>query len=293
LTAHQDTFALGSRLVHRMGFGAMQLPGRGVFGPPRDRAEALAVVRRAVERGVDHIDTAQYYGPDVANELLREALSPFPEGLALVSKVGARRDESGAWLTAARPKELRSGVEDNLRALGVERLAAVNLRLPDPEHDAQDVGFDEQLDAMTAMRDEGLIEGIGLSNISLDQFRYGTERTDIVCVQNPFNLADRSGLPLLRACEERGIAFVPFFPLGSAFGGQNRVLGDPAVIATADRLGANPAQVALAWVLALAPNTLLIPGTSSLAHLEENLAAASLTLDAEARAALDAVAGYG
>ena len=291
MTIPQDTFPLGSRSVHRMGFGAMQLPGPGVFGPPSDRAEALAVVRRAVERGVDHIDTAQYYGPDVANELLREALYPFPEELALVSKVGARRDAQGAWITAARPDELRSGVEDNLRSLGVERLAAVNLRLPDPGHDDQGVGFDEQLDAMTAMRDEGLIEGIGLSNVTLEQFGHATERTGIVCVQNPFNLADRSGMPLLRACEERGVAFVPFFPLGSAFGGQNRVLAYPAVVATADRLGATPAQVALAWVLALAPNTLLIPGTSSRGHLEENLAAASLTLDDEAIRALDGAAG--
>jgi pyridoxine 4-dehydrogenase len=290
LTAYSDTFPLGTHTVHRMGFGAMQLPGKGVFGPPRDRTEALAVIRRAVERGVDHIDTAQYYGPDVANELLREALHPFGEQLALVSKVGAVRDEDGAWLTAARPEQLRSGVEDNLRSLGVERLAAVNLRLPDPGQDDQGVGFDEQLDAMTAMRDEGLIDGIGLSNVSLDQFRHGAERTDIVCVQNPLNLLDRSSLPLLRACEERGVAFVPFFPLGSAFGGQNRVLTDPEVVATADRLGATPAQVALAWVLALAPNTLLIPGTSSIAHLEQNLAAATLTLDDEARDRLDAVA---
>jgi aryl-alcohol dehydrogenase-like predicted oxidoreductase len=289
LTAYPDTFPLGARSVHRLGFGAMQLPGKGVFGPPRDRAEALAVIHRAVERGVDHIDTAQYYGPDVANELLREALHPFPEHVALVSKVGARRDESGAWITAVRPEELRSGVEDNLRSLGVERLAAVNLRLPDPGHDDQGVGFDEQLDAMTAMRDEGLIDGIGLSNVSLDQFRHGVERTGIVCVQNPLNLVERSSLPLLRDCEERGIAFVPFFPLGSAFGGQNRVLGSPEVVATAERLGATPAQVALAWVLALAPNTLLIPGTSSIAHLEQNLAAASLTLDDEALTRLDAV----
>jgi aryl-alcohol dehydrogenase-like predicted oxidoreductase len=273
-----------------MGFGAMQLPGKGVFGPPRDRAEALAVIRRAVERGVDHIDTAQYYGPDVANELLREALHPFPDRLALVSKVGARRDEHGAWLTAVRPEELRRGVEDNLRSLGVERLAAVNLRLPDPGHDDPGVGLDEQLDAMTAMRDEGLIDGIGLSNVSLDQFEHAIGRTEIVCVQNPLNLADRGSLPLLRACAERGIAFVPFFPLGSAFGGQSLVLGDPAVLATAERLGATPAQVALAWLLALAPNTLLIPGTSSVTHLEENLAAASLTLDDEALAGLDAVA---
>jgi aryl-alcohol dehydrogenase-like predicted oxidoreductase len=284
-------FLLGRRPVHRLGFGAMQLPGPGVFGPPRDRAEALAVIRRAVERGVDHIDTAQYYGPDVANELLREALHPFPANIALVSKVGARRDENGAWLPAVRPEELRRGVEDNLRSLGVERLAAVNLRLPEAGEDDPGVGLDEQLDAMTAMRDEGLIDGIGLSNVSLEQFRYGAARTDIVCVQNPLNLAERTSLPLLRACEERGVAFVPFFPLGSAFGGQNRVLGSPGVVATAGRLGATPAQVALAWLLALAPNTLLIPGTSSVAHLEENLSAATLTLDDEALAALDGVAG--
>jgi aryl-alcohol dehydrogenase-like predicted oxidoreductase len=288
LTPHADTFEFGSRTVHRLGFGAMQLPGKGVFGPPRDRDEAIAVVRRAVERGVDHIDTAQYYGPDVANELLRAALYPFPEQLALVSKVGAQRDETGGWVTAARPEQLRGGVADNLRALGVERLHAVNLRLPDAGHEEPGVGFDEQLDAMAAMRDEGLIAGVGLSNVSLDQFRHAVGRTEIVCVQNPLNLADRASLPLLRACEERGIAFVPFFPLGSAFGGQNRVLGSPEVVATAERLGATPAQVALAWVLALAPNTLLIPGTSSLAHLDENLAAATLTLDDEALGTLTA-----
>jgi pyridoxine 4-dehydrogenase len=289
VNADTGTFPLGPRVVRRIGFGAMQLPGPGVFGPPRDRAEALAVVRRAVELGVNHIDTAQYYGPDVANQILRDALYPFPEDLALVSKVGAARDDSGRWLPAGRPEQLRSGVLDNLRSLSIDRLDAVNLRLADVAHGEPEVSFDEQLDAMIAMRDEGLIAGIGLSNISLEQLRHALERTEIVCVQNPMNLVDRSSMPILRACQEQGIAFVPFFPLGSAFGGANRVLSHPDVIATADRLGCTPAQVALAWLLALAPNTLLIPGTASLTHLKENLAAGSVRLDDQALTTLDAV----
>jgi aryl-alcohol dehydrogenase-like predicted oxidoreductase len=279
------TFPLGQYQVHRIGFGAMQLPGPGVFGPPRDRAAALAVLRRAVELGVDHVDTAQYYGPDVANELIREALHPYPEGLAIVSKVGARRDERGRWLPAQRPEELRQGVLDNLRTLRVDRLAAVNLRLTD----GGDVDFDEQLDTMAALRDEGLIAGVGLSNVSLEQFEHAAGRTAIVCVQNPLNLVDRASLPLLRACTERDVAFVPFFPLGSAFGGTNQVLTNPDVVSAAARLSATPAQVALAWTLTLGPNVLLIPGTSSVGHLEENLAAGPLELDDEARRALDGV----
>jgi pyridoxine 4-dehydrogenase len=289
VTVDAGTFPLGARAVRRLGFGAMQLPGPGVFGPPRDRGQALAVVRRAVDLGVDHIDTAQYYGPDVANQLLREALYPFPEELAIVSKVGAARDDKGGWVPAGRPEQLRAGVVDNLRSLGIERLDAVNLRLTDGAHDKPDVSFDEQLDAMIAIREEGLIVGIGLSNITRDQLLYALGRTEIVCVQNPLNLVDRSSMPLLKACEQRGIAFVPFFPLGSAFGGSNRVLGDPDLNATANRLGATPAQIALAWVLALASNTLLIPGTASLAHLEENLAAGSISLDDEALTTLNAV----
>jgi aryl-alcohol dehydrogenase-like predicted oxidoreductase len=276
------TYPLGKRPVHRVGFGAMQIPGRGAFGPPRDRAEALAVVRRAVELGVDHIDTAQYYGPDVANEILRSALFPYPEHLAIVSKVGARRDDKGGWLPAQEPAELRAGVLDNLRALGVERLAAVNLRV---FADAGTGALDAQLDEMEAMRDEGLIEGIGISNVSAGQLEHALGRTDIVCVQNPFNLVDQQSRPVLELCTERGIAFVPFFPLGAAFG-RERILGHPKVKAVAARLDATAAQVALAWVLAVAPNTLLIPGTASLEHLEENIAAGRLVLDAEARAEL-------
>ena len=278
------TFPLGERSVHRIGFGAMQLPGRGAFGPPRDRAEALAVVRRAVELGVDHIDTAQYYGPDVANELLRTALHPYDSRLVLVSKVGAARDKRGGWLPAQRPEQLRAGVLDNLRSLGVERLDVVNLRVTGADGD---VGFDAQLDAMIALRDEGLIGAVGLSNVTLAQLEHALTRTPVACVQNPYNLVDRGGEDVLRACTGRGIAFVPFFPLGAAFG-RERVLGHPAVRATAQRLDVTPAQVALAWLLAVAPNILLIPGTASLEHLEENVAAGRVVLDDEAMKALTA-----
>ncbi|BFU42466.1 oxidoreductase [Krasilnikovia sp. MM14-A1004] len=279
-----DSFPLGDRSVHRVGYGAMQLAGPGAFGPPRDRDAALAVLRRAVELGVDHIDTAQYYGPGVVNDLIREALFPYPEGLALVSKVGAVRDAEGRWLPALAPDQLRAGVADNLRALRVNRLDVVNLRLMD---DGQE--FDEQLEAMISIRDEGLISGIGLSNVSVEQLVHAVQRTEIVCVQNPLNLLERGSLPVLRECEQLGIAFVPFFPLGSAFGEANRLLTHPGVEATAERLGATPSQVALAWLLDLAPNVLLIPGTSSLSHLEENVAVAGVRLDDDARKVLDAV----
>jgi pyridoxine 4-dehydrogenase len=273
-------YRLGAATVRRVGFGAMQLPGPGVFGPPRDRNEAIAVLRRAVELGVDHIDTAQYYGPAVANELIRAALSPYPNGLALVSKVGARRDESGAVLRYDSPAELRAGIEDNLRSLGVDRLTAVNLRLMDDSQPGQ--RFDDQLGAMMQARDEGLIGGIGLSNITREHLLHALARTDVACVQNPLNLADMSSMPVLEECCERGIAFVPFFPLGSAFARANPVLDNPHVVATAARLGLTGAQVALAWLLSLRPNVVLIPGTSSLHHLAENMAVETVTLDDEA-----------
>lgn len=266
-----------------MGFGAMQLPGPGVFGPPRDRDEAIAVLRRAVDAGVDHIDTAQFYGPDVANELIHDALFPYPEGLVLVSKVGARRDSSGAWLPAQRPAELRAGVEANLATLGVDALHVVNLR----RHPDGDVSLDEQLDAMVELREDGLIRGIGLSNVELDDYRSARSRTEIACVQNAFNLADRSGADVLGATRDDRVAFVPFFPLGSAFNPENPVLGAERVCGVAQRLGVTSAQVALAWLLQLAPNVLLIPGTSSRSHLEENLAAALIDLDKDALAVLD------
>ncbi|MGB8403664.1 MAG: oxidoreductase [Mycobacterium sp.] len=275
------TYALGSYQVHRVGFGAMQLPGPGVFGPPRDHDQAVAVLRRAVAAGVNHIDTAQFYGPNVANELIREALHPYPAELALVSKVGARRDEQGNWLPAQEPDDLRRAIEENLQTLGTDSLAAVNLRvMGDDDHGtpvAVDTDlFDRQLTAMIAARDEGLIGGIGLSTITLDHLHIALQRTDIACVQNAYNLLDRTSQPVLDVCTERGIAFVPYFPLGSAFNPQNPILGHPEIIRTATELGHTPAQVALAWTLTAAPNVLLIPGTSSLAHLEENLAVADI-----------------
>jgi pyridoxine 4-dehydrogenase len=283
-SAGTDTVPLAGRPVRRIGFGAMQLPGPGVFGPPPDRDAALGVLRRAVELGVNHIDTSQYYGPDVANELIHEALHPYPPDLALVSKVGAKRDAEGGWHPALSPGELRAGVEDNLRSLELDRVDVVNLRLFDESGSA---AFDQQLDEMVAMRDEGLIGGVGLSNASLAAFEHAADRTEIACVQNALNLVDRAALPLLERCSSAGIAFVPFFPLGSAFDSRKRVLEHPAVRGTAERLGALPSQVAIAWLLALASNILLIPGTSSVQHLEENLAAADLVLDDEARASLD------
>lgn len=279
------TFPLGPFTVKRIGFGAMQLPGPGVMGPPRDHDQAIAVLKRAVELGVDHIDTAQFYGPDVANELIREALHPYPEDLALVSKVGARRNEQGEWLSAQQPDELRADIEANLETLGTDRLAAVNLRIH--SGDPTSVGavdrelFDRQLTAMIGARDEGLIAGIGLSSVSVEHLRIALDRTEIVTVQNAFNLVDRSSQSVLDLCTEHGISFVPFFPLGSGFTADNPVLGNAAVKKAAADLGYTPAQIALAWTLSVAPNVLLIPGTSSVAHLEENVAIADIELPAD------------
>lgn len=279
------TFPLGPFTVKRIGFGAMQLPGPGVMGPPRDHDQAIAVLKRAVELGVDHIDTAQFYGPNVANELIREALHPYPGDLALVSKVGARRNEQGEWVSAQQPDELRADIEANLETLGTDRLAAVNLRIH--SGDPTSVGpvdrelFDRQLTAMIGARDEGLIAGIGLSSVSVEHLRIALDRTEIVTVQNAFNLVDRSSQPVLDLCTEHGISFVPFFPLGSGFTADNPVLGNAAVKEAAADLGYTPAQIALAWTLSVAPNVLLIPGTSSVAHLEENVAIADIELPAD------------
>jgi pyridoxine 4-dehydrogenase len=279
------TFQLGQYTVNRVGFGAMQLPGPGVFGPPRDHDQAIAVLKRAVELGVDHIDTAQFYGPDVANQLIREALHPYPDNLALVSKVGARRDDTGAWVPAHQPDDLRADIETNLQTLGVDQLAAVNLRVmsedPSSPGDLDSELFDRQLTAMITARDEGLIAGIGLSSISLEHLRIALQRTEIVTVQNAYNLVDRTSQPVLDFCTEHDISFVPFFPLGSAFNADNPVLGNPAVKQAAADLGRTPAQIALAWTLSVAPNVVLIPGTSSVQHLEENLAVADIELPAD------------
>lgn len=284
-----DRFPLGGFSVNRIGFGAMQLPGPNAFGPPRDRDEAVAVLRRAVELGVDHIDTAQFYGPDVANELIHAALHPYPRNLALVSKVGGRRDDKGAWVPAGAPAELSRDIETNLRSLGVERLAVVNLRVF--ESDGPDQEFDDQLSAMIGARDRGLIGGVGLSNVNCEHLLHAVERTEIACVQNAFNLVHRESTPVLEECAARGIAFVPFFPLGAAFMRPNPVLTNPVVQEIAQRLGRTPAQVALAWTLGVAPNVLLIPGTSSPSHLEENVDVAAIRLEDEDRERLNALAG--
>jgi pyridoxine 4-dehydrogenase len=275
-TSMRSRYRLADKAVWRVGYGAMQLAGDGVFGPPRDRDEAIAVLRAVVDAGVDHIDTAQYYGPGVVNELIRDALHPYPDQLALVSKVAARRDNFGAVLPYDDPDQLRSGIEDNLTTLGVEQLTAVNLRLMD--NTAPDARFVDQLGALMTARDEGLIGGIGISNVSRDQLMRALEVTEIVCVQNFFNLAARHSTPILDECSARKIAFVPFCPLGYPRAQREAILTNAVVNSVAAAHDASAAQVALAWLLSLAPNVLLIPGTRTRAHLAENLAAGGLWL---------------
>lgn len=288
MTPTPPTAPLGGRPVRRMGFGAMQLAGPGVFGPPKDRDAAVAVLRRAVDLGVDHIDTAQYYGPDVVNALIRDALHPYDPGLRLVTKVGARRDARGGWVPAQRPEELRAGVEANLAALGVDAMAMVNLRLLDDPPPG--VGLADQVGELDDMRREGKVELIGLSNATRAQLDEALAVAPVAAVQNGYSILDRSGEDVLDRCRERDIAFVPFFPLGSAFtGGPARLAADPAVRAVAARRDATPSQVALAWLLHRDERILLIPGTSSVAHLEENMAAAAIALDDRDLAELEGV----
>jgi aryl-alcohol dehydrogenase-like predicted oxidoreductase len=272
----RSRYRLADKAVWRVGYGAMQLAGDGVFGPPRDHDEAIAVLRAAVDAGVDHIDTAQYYGPGVVNELIREALHQYPDRLALVSKVAARRDDSGAVLPYDEPDQLRAGIEDNLATLGVERLTAVNLRVMD--NAAPDARFVDQLGALMTARDEGLIGGIGISNVSRDHLMMALEVTEIVCVQNFFNLAARDSTPILDECSAREIAFVPFCPLGYPRAQRETILTNPVVNSVAADHDASTAQVALAWLLAKAPNILLIPGTRTRVNLAENLAAGNFWL---------------
>jgi aryl-alcohol dehydrogenase-like predicted oxidoreductase len=273
-----DSSLLGDKLVKRIGFGAMQLAGPGVFGPPRDPDAARAVLRRAVELGVDHIDTSQYYGPDVVNELIWEALHPYPEHLKLVTKVGGRRGDTAAWLPAQAPAALRSGVEDNLRTLRVERMDLVNLRL----FDAYDTDgrLPEQLGTLEELRTEGKLDLIGISNATTETLHRALELADLACVQNAYSVINRSGEGELALCMERGLAFVPFFPLGSAYiDGPKRLAADPAIVEVAAKYRATPPQIALAWLLHRYERILLIPGTSSVAHLEENVAAGDIELD--------------
>ena len=265
---------LGPFSVSAIGLGAMRLAGPNVFGPPADRDEAVAVLRAAADLGVDHIDTAQYYGPVVVNELIREALHPYPPELVLVSKVGAKRGNRGEIFADDEPGRLRQGIEDNLKTLGTSSIGIVNLRLM--RTSGPDSLFDDQLGAMMAARDDGLIRGVGLSNVSLAHLLHALRFTEIACVQNAFNPADRTSQPVLDECTRRGIAFVPFAPLGF---GSSSLLRNPSLAQVAARSECTPAQACLAWQLAWAPNVLLIPGTSSLQHLHENLAATQVRLD--------------
>jgi pyridoxine 4-dehydrogenase len=279
-----ETVPLGPWRVKRVGYGAMQLAGDGVFGPPRDRDEALLVLKTAITGGIDHIDTAQFYGPGVVNQLIREALYPYPDELAIVSKVGARRDEFGAVLPLHEPDQLRRSIEENLATLNADRLAAVNLRLMDGA--VPNERFDAQVDALVRAREEGLVDGVGLSNVTLTHLTRALDRTDIVCVQNLFNLADQRSRDVLEYCIDRNIAFVPFCPLGWPRGTRNRIMSSQIVTQVAARAGATPAMIALAWLLDLAPNILLIPGTRTRQHLAENLQVTKLQIDDQSRAQL-------
>ncbi len=280
------TSFLGEEPINRIGFGAMQLAGPGVFGPPRDPDAARAVLRRAIELGVDHIDTAQYYGPDVVNDLIRESLYPYPENLKLVTKVGGRRDDQGAWLPAQTPAELRAGVEDNLRSLRVERMDLVNLRLMSADGSGDVLA--EQLGTLEDIRREGKLDLIGISEAAADTVRRALDLVDVAEVQNAYSVVNRSGEDVLELCMEREIAFVPYFPLGSAFaGGPKQLAEDPAIAGVAERRGITVTQVALAWLLSRYERMLLIPGTSSVQHLEENMASEDVELDEQDLAELE------
>ena len=279
------THALGSFTVNRLGYGAMQLAGPGVFGPPRDREGALAVLREAVESGVNHIDTSDFYGPHITNQLIREALHPYRDGLTIVTKIGAARGADGSWMPAFSPAQLTQAVHDNLRNLGLDVLDVVNLRSMHGLHGPAEGALEAELTVLAELQQRGLVRHIGLSNVTARQVADGRRICDIVCVQNMFNLAQQADGALVDQLAKDGIAYVPFFPLGGFSPLQSDALSD-----VARQLQATPMQVALAWLLQRAPNLLLIPGTSSVGHLRENLAAGALRLDAGSVARLDAIA---
>ncbi|MBB5463062.1 aldo/keto reductase family oxidoreductase [Paraburkholderia sp. Cpub6] len=279
-----DTFALAGRPVRRMGYGAMQLAGPGVFGPPKDRDAALAVLREAVASGVDHIDTSDFYGPHVTNQLIREALHPYPRDLTIVTKVGAVRDGAGAWLPAQEPADLERAVHDNLRNLGLDALDVVNMRLMGNVHEPSEGSIEKQVTALAEMQQRGLVRHVGLSNVTAAQIAEAQRITKVVCVQNHYNLVHRDDDALIDTLAEQGIAYVPFFPLGGFTPIQSSELSE-----LARKLEATPMQVALAWLLHRAPNILLIPGTSSVTHLRENLQSAQLKLSDEVLDQLDAI----
>ena len=279
------TYKLGDRSVRRLGYGAMQLAGKGVFGPPKDHDAAIAVLREAVAQGVNHIDTSDYYGPYVTNRLIREALAPYPDDLTIVTKIGARRGEDASWLPAFTADELEQAVHDNLRNLGLEVMDVVNLRIMFGVHGPAEGSIEAQVTKLAELQRKGLVRHIGLSNVTRAQIAEGRKICDIVCVQNQYNLAHREDDALIDELARDGIAYVPFFPLGGFSPLQSSTLSN-----VAERLGATPMQVALAWLLQRSPNILLIPGTSSVAHLRENLAAAELKLSADVLQELDGMA---
>ena len=278
-------FRLGDREVNRIGYGAMQLAGPHVMGPPADRDAAIAVLRRAVELGVDHVDTSTYYGPYVVNELIREALHPYPDDLALVTKVGARRTSDGGWPEALTPAELRTAVRENLDRLGIDSIHAVNLRMPGFEAPVER-SLAEQFETLADLQQEGLIRHLGISNVTTQMLAEAQEIATVACVQNHYNLVHRQDDPMIDALARQGIPYVPFFPLGGF-----TPLQSAALDTVARRLESTPMQVALAWLLARSHNLLLIPGTSSVAHLEENLAASALVLGPRELEELDAIGG--
>jgi pyridoxine 4-dehydrogenase len=283
-SSNAGTFVLGDRVVNRMGYGAMQLAGPGVFGPPKDRDAALAVLREAVASGINHIDTSDFYGPHVTNQIIREALSPYPRELVIVTKVGARRGDDASWLPAQSPEELVQAVHDNLRNLGLDALDVVNFRAMGDVHQPTEGSIAPQVEALARLREQGLVRHIGLSNVTSAQVAEARAIAPVACVQNLYNLAHREDDALVDELAALGIAFVPFFPLGGFSPLQSKTLSQVA----AD-VGATPLQVALAWLLRRAPNLLLIPGTSSVAHLRENLAAAELVLPDEAMTRLNGI----
>jgi len=279
------TFEFGNRTVKRLGYGAMQLAGPGVFGPPKDHGAAVAVLREAAASGVNHIDTADFYGPHVTNQIIREALSPYRNDLVIVTKVGALRGEDGSWNRAFSREELTQAIHDNLRNLGLDVLDVVNLRVMFDVHHPAEGSLEAPLTVLADLQRQGLVRQIGLSNVTPTQVAEGRRICEIVCVQNYYNLAHRADDALVDDLARQGIAYVPFFPLGGFTPLQSSTLSD-----VAGRLGATPMQVALAWLLRRAPNILLIPGTSSVAHLRENLAAGQLTLSPQTLGELDAIA---
>lgn len=278
------TFKLGNRVVKRLGYGAMQLAGPGVFGPPKDHDAALAVLREAVASGVNHIDTADFYGPHVTNQIIREALAPYRDDLVIVTKIGAMRGEDGSWNTAFSREELTQAVHDNLRNLGVDVLDVVNLRIMFDAHGPAEGSIEAPLTVLADLQRKGLVRHVGLSNVTPTQIAEGRRICEIVCVQNQYNLAHRADDALIDDLARQHIAYVPFFPLGGFTPLQSSTLSD-----VANRLGATPMQVALAWLLRRAPNILLIPGTSSVAHLRENLAADQLILSPQILAELNGI----